>query len=58
MEETSRVIDMLDGGLPDSAPARDTGPARENAKEARTAKSMQNLTQLTALFQGTWQPPA
>ena len=60
MEETSRVISVLDGAgaLPDATPLRDTGPVKEEVKATQTAKSIQNLGQLSALFQGTWQPPA
>ncbi len=60
MEETGKVISMLDGAtsLPEGTPIRDTGPLKEETKAAQTAKSIQNLGQLSALFQGTWQPPA
>ena len=58
MAETTNMINGLDDEVGRKVPDRPKGKQTEAAKQAKVNQSMQNLVQLTALFQGTWQPPA
>ena len=58
MEETDRVIESLDDPSVMKAPTRNREKQKTDAYQSKVNRSMQNLGQLTALFQGTWQPPS
>ena len=57
MSETKDMIDGLEGQVAHKVPPRPLKKQAEGAHQQKVNKSMQNLGQLTALFQGSWQPP-